>query len=267
MKSTFLALSASMLLGSAAALPADTSSTVKATSSAVSATSSTPSATPGPKKRGLSYNDPTLTTLFNGPNSQISWGYDWGQVPGTGFDSAYEFVPMLWNNAAGATDNWFAHVEAAIAKGTDHLLAFNEPDYSGQANMTPEEAAAAYLLWMEPFAGRVKLGAPAVTNGGAPMGLTWLAEFMGNCTLCTIDFVPFHWYDSAQNYWYFKAYIEQVYAQVQRPIWITEVCQRSAPFSRGEGGGLSFANDIYSSSTVMATMPPLSVSWRWSCRG
>ena len=59
---------------------------------------------------------------------------------------------------------------------------------------------------MQPFAGGAKLGAPAVTNGGSPMGLTYLEYFIGNCTGYTIDFIPIHWYGQWWNidylYWY-----------------------------------------------------------------
>jgi len=76
---------------------------------------------------------------------------------------------------------------------------------------------------MQPFAGKAKLGAPAVTNGAAPLGLTWLSSFISDCQLCTIDFVPIHWYDSATNIAYFKSYIAEAYAAGgNRPIWITE---------------------------------------------
>lgn len=47
---------------------------------------------------------------------------------------------------------------------------------------------------MEPYAGKVKLVGPAVTNGG---GVEWLQDFLGNCTACTIDAIAMHWYDSA----------------------------------------------------------------------
>ena len=100
---------------------------------------------------------------------------------------------------------------------------FNEPDNAGQSNLSPSAAAAGWKTYMEPFAGKAKLGAPAVTNGGAPSGLTWLGDFLTACSGCTIDFVPVHWYDSATNLAYFKSYIESAYkAGGNRPIWITE---------------------------------------------
>ena len=87
----------------------------------------------------------------------------------------------------------------------------------------PSDVAVQYKKWVHPFAGKVLLGSPAVTNGGDPMGLTYLQNFIGSCTSCRIDFVVIHWYDSATNIAYFKNYIPQAYAAGgYRPLWITE---------------------------------------------
>jgi hypothetical protein len=131
---------------------------------------------------------------------------------------------MLWDASAANTANWNTVAKKAIAAGADTLLGFNEPDYSGQANMDISTAVSAWKTYMEPLVGQgAQLAAPSVTNGGAPMGLTYLENFIGNCTGCHIDVCPIHWYDSATNVAYFKAYIPQAYAACgNKPIWITE---------------------------------------------
>lgn len=89
--------------------------------------------------------------------------------------------------------------------------------------MTPQAAANAYLTYMNPFAGRAYLGAPAVTNGGS--GLPWLTKFLALCTGCHIDFIPIHWYDSATNEAYLKWYVGQAKTIAgSLNLWITEVC-------------------------------------------
>jgi hypothetical protein len=55
-------------------------------------------------------------------------------------------------------------VNYAISRGTKNILTFNEPDLSSQANMSPHQAANTYLKYVQPFAGRVNLGGPAVTE-------------------------------------------------------------------------------------------------------
>jgi hypothetical protein len=76
--------------------------------------------------------------------------------------------------------------------GTTHLLAFNEPDIDSQANLTVTVAMAGYLDYLQPFAGKVKLGSLAVTNRGGHMGLGWLKDFLSRYSSCTIDFVAIH---------------------------------------------------------------------------
>ena len=112
---------------------------------------------------------------------------------------------MLWGdptNNPSYIGEWQGNASAAIQSGSRHLLAFNEPDVNG---LSPAQAAASYEQFMQPFASAtVKLGAPAVTNGGAPAGLAWLGDFLGNIG-------------------YFTSYLQQAYAAGgYRPLWITE---------------------------------------------
>lgn len=89
--------------------------------------------------------------------------------------------------------------------------------------MTAQEAADAWMTYMEPFAGRAKLVSPAVTNGGAPMGKAWLDAFMQACSQCTIDAVAIHIYDYCSNEPYYQSYIEEIAQAYGKPVWLTEV--------------------------------------------
>jgi len=152
----------------------------------------------------------------------VVWGYNWG--------SAYydlgnkEYVPLLWDNSTGTTDEWHANATAAINAGSKYLMSFNEPDLSTQSDMTPQAAAEAYRTWMMPFAGTdVKLGSPAVTNGGGATGLDWLDAFLTECCDCQVDFVPIHWYDSYSNTAYFQGQVQNASTVAGgRPVWVTE---------------------------------------------
>jgi hypothetical protein len=194
-------------------------------------TSSTPTLNPGNGKRGLAYSNNTYTHYFavTGQNSSVSWAYNYFSLPDTnygGLNPALTFIPMLFNDNPTLTNVFAANVNASITNyGTDAILSFNEPDscFGGSACMTVSASVAAYKAYIQPFAGRVLLGAPAVTNGGSPGSLTYLANFIGNCTGCTIDFVPIHWYASAYNIAYFEQYIAQAYnVSGGRPLWVTE---------------------------------------------
>jgi hypothetical protein len=195
---------------------AKVASAAKTTSAVATTTASSSSSA----KRGVAYNDASLTDAFASAGL-VSWAYNWGSSTSS-IASTLEYVPMLWGLDTSDITSWVTKATAAIASGSTHLLAFNEPDYSGQANLGYAAAAAGYLTYMQPFASKAKLGSPAVTNGGDPMGLTWLANFVSACSTCTIDFVAIHWYNggTAAD---FQAYITKAYAAGgNRPLWITE---------------------------------------------
>lgn len=179
-------------------------------------------ASSGAGKRGLAYNNGALTTCFTKSTAQLSWAYNWASAT-TGLSTVFEYVPMLWGLQSYHTSGWEAAANAALASGSKHFLSFNEPDLGSQANLSPAQAAAGHMKHLQPFAGRARLSSPSITNGGAPSGLTWLGNFLNACSGCTIDFVPIHWYDSATNVAYFKAYVTSAIAAAKgRPIWITE---------------------------------------------
>lgn len=197
---------------------AATTSSSAVASSTSSASQSTTSATSG-SKRGLAYNTASLTSAF----SKASWAYNWGNLAGTGLSSSLEYVPMLWGMGSHL-DGWAANVKTSLAAGSKHILAFNEPDMTTQASLSPSAAAQGYKDNIQTYASQASLGAPAITNSEtAGEGLDWLTQFMDACTDCTINFVPIHWYDNAPgDVDYFKNHTQKVYDAVKKPIWITE---------------------------------------------
>jgi hypothetical protein len=156
----------------------------------------------------------------------VSWFYDWGLVDES--TPTREFAPMTWGSN-GASD---ASVNTIIAKNSiTHLLAFNEPDNKGQANIT---TTAAIPLYKNLLRTGYRMGSPATTESQYRV---WLSEFanFANQDKLRIDFVAVHWYDWGN--WLtslnanpdpvalfnrFKAYVNNVYTLHQKPIWITE---------------------------------------------
>ena len=203
---------------------APTSSAVYSSSSAAASSSSTVStaaaASTGSGKRGVAYNDASLTDCFAG-SDYVSWGYNWGSAS-SGLGSSFNYIPLLWGTSDDFTSSWSENAKAAIAAGSTHLFSFNEPDLSSQANLSPAEAASAWTTYMEPFAGQAKLCAPAVTNGGGDMGLTWLSNFLDACTDCTIDCVSIHWYDSYSNTDYFQEQVTNATTVSGKPVFVSE---------------------------------------------
>ena len=157
---------------------------------------------------------------------KVGWFYDWG--PNDESTPTREFAPMAWGGG-GASD---ATVNTLITKNSlNHLLAFNEPDNKGQANIT---AAAAVPLYKNLLRAGYRTCSPACTESQYRV---WLSEFtnFANQDKLRIDVVAVHWYDwgtwltglnkspdPVTVFNRFKAYINNVYALYKKPIWITE---------------------------------------------
>jgi len=174
-------------------------------------------------KRGLVYNHPEFLPGFVGAGSKVSWGYNWDQKNNMGLD--LEFVPMLWSPSDNHAKTWSANANAAIASGSKCLLSFNEPDNAGQANLSPQVAADKHIQYMNPFQGKERIGAPAITNSGAAtQGVGWLKSFFAACGgNCAVDFIPMHWYATANSVNYFFNHLLDVHAvRPDLPVWITE---------------------------------------------
>jgi len=172
-------------------------------------------------KKGLSFNDASLTRDFN--SGQVSWAYNWDSAYSGSLPSGVTFFPMLWSADSSHTSAWSSHANAAIASGATHLLGFNEPDLSSQANMSPAAAASAWKTYMEPFNGRATLVSPAITNGAPPsMGTGWLDSFLSACNGCHIGAIAIHIYDSATNLGYYESYISGIASKYGKPVMVTE---------------------------------------------
>ncbi|GAA6017524.1 hypothetical protein JCM10207_008255 [Rhodosporidiobolus poonsookiae] len=196
-----------------------TTSTTSVAPTTTTATTTTAAAVPtyGPsKKKGVGLNTGSFAQNLN-----VSWAYSWGETRLSGIPAAVEFTPMKWN---GVDDDWLANAQTAINQGSKHLLGMNEPDLDSQANMSVDEVVTAWKKWMSPFYGKATLVSPAVTNGGAPMGIAFLEAFRDACPECwsQIGAASIHWYDAAWHTGYFTNYLTEAYQRLGKPIWLTE---------------------------------------------
>ncbi|KAI0367272.1 hypothetical protein BV20DRAFT_567837 [Pilatotrama ljubarskyi] len=181
-----------------------------------------PPSTSSAIKRGLSFNDASLTKSFT--SSQVSWAYNWDSAYQGDLPAGVTFFPMLFSAAPDHSTQWEANANAAIAKGSTHLLFINEPDLSSQANTSPQDAAQQWMQFMQPFAGKATLVSPAITNGAPPMGTGWMDSFLAECEKlgCQVDAIAAHIYDSATNVAYYQQYITDLGTRYNRPVLITE---------------------------------------------
>ena len=146
----------------------------------------------------------------------VGWFYDWNIAANSSLD--LEYVPIRQKRDwPGLDQDW-------KAKGSTHLLGYNEPDHKDQSNLT---VADAITSWPDLLATGLRLGAPAVSDGG----LGWLYEFMGKADAAglRVDFVAVHYYRATSDPGDAKGAADQLYRflkgihdRVKRPIWLTE---------------------------------------------
>lgn len=183
---------------------------------------------PKSAKRGVAFSFTQVTDLpLMSP--YISWDYNWGNTPSNDaamwFDAnEMDFCPMCWNGNY-STDKIRAFV--AAHPNTKYLLAFNEPNLTDQANMTPSKAAE---LWPPVVALakelNLKLVSPAMNYGtlaGYSDPIKWLDEFFAqpNVDVNDIYAISIHCYMSSASA--VQGYVEK-FEKYNKPIWMTEFC-------------------------------------------
>ena len=185
-------------------------------------------AMPKSAKRGVAFSFTQVTDLpLMSP--YISWDYNWGNTPSNDaamwFDAnEMDYCPMCWNGNYNA-DAIRAFV--AAHPNTKYLLAFNEPNLTDQANMTPSKAAE---LWPPVVALakelNLKLVSPAMNYGtlaGYSDPIKWLDEFFAQpgVSINDIDAIAIHCYMSSASA--VQGYVEK-FEKYNKPIWMTEFC-------------------------------------------
>ncbi|RPD61865.1 glycoside hydrolase [Lentinus tigrinus ALCF2SS1-7] len=153
---------------------------------------------------------------------KVQWYYTWNPSSAN-LNADLEFVPMLWGERQVA--QWGSTINDTIQSSkVTHVLGFNEPEISGQSNMSPSDGAALWKAHIEPLKAQgIHLGSPAPS--GAPAGKQWLLDWMDQCQGgCTVDFIAVHYYDI--NSTGFMEYLTDYHNTFQRPVWVTEwACQ------------------------------------------
>jgi hypothetical protein len=181
---------------------------------------------PGACKRGVAYNredGADAPALGQG----IGWWYNWSANPGADADAllaaGIEFVPMVFTGPPRQNIDVNALV-ASIPPGAKYLLGFNEPNFGAQANLTPQQAAAAWPQ-LEQIADQrgLKLVSPALNYCGGNCNETdpfvWLDAFFAACTGCRVDYVALHWYACDKSA---LRFILDKYEAYGKPVWLTE---------------------------------------------
>jgi hypothetical protein len=189
------------------------SSTPQATSAAPAAPSSSqapPSSSGGSGKVGIPWANGEESTLKNFITDKVSAIYNWTPLkPSNTF--GLQYVPMLWGTSQ------LAQFKSVVKPGyANVVLAFNEPDISGQANLDPETAAR---IWMANGDILRQQGYTTISPAVA-FSNDWLHAFFNACTGCKFDHMAAHIYATdAQDV---ITYLTQLHDTFGMSIWVTE---------------------------------------------
>jgi hypothetical protein len=147
------------------------------------------------------------------PRFSASWLYNWGWGTGQSLMPSQVFEPMQWGNWNMDTSTYSAwhSMEKPM-----YILGFNEPDQSGQAQMTTDQAIA---LWPQLQSMNLPLLSPACANdfGG------WLSDFYNKISAqgYRVNFTAVHDYPgpSASG---LMSTLQTAYNIWGRAVWLTE---------------------------------------------
>ncbi|MDE6126780.1 MAG: glycoside hydrolase family protein [Muribaculaceae bacterium] len=182
-----------------------------------------PAAAKSPK-RGLSENEFQFKAQMAAVAPGVSWFYNWAPEMGRYLadENVMEYVPMCWNGSYDADK-----IRAWVASHPDcgYLLGFNEPNFSNQANMTPQAAAA---KWPEVQALakelNLKLVAPALNTSPNPPyqdPTKWMDEFVALVGEDAFDYTAVHSYGGFQA---LKNIATTFHDRYGKDVWVTEFC-------------------------------------------
>lgn len=179
-------------------------------------------------KRGVSENQFSMGSMLEALEPGVTWYYNWGNTPGKGFNNevidfeGIEFVPMCWNanyNAEAIREYCKTHPQ------TKYILGFNEPNFTAQANMTPQKAAEAWPA-VQALAKELglKIVAPALNYSPNPPytdPLKWMDEFVALVGLDAFDYTAVHNYGGIGV---MKTIAGNFHQRYGKDVWVTEFC-------------------------------------------
>ncbi|MEN2413333.1 glycosyl hydrolase [Flavobacterium mesophilum] len=200
-------------------------------------------------KRGIAYGQNSTADLM-ALKPGISWWYNWGRVPENDTNANYasigiEYVPMAWGKLSDSEVQTFID---NIKPGAKYLLAFNEPNFTDGARLTPQEAVNAWAN-VEKIAAAKNLeivsASPAYNGpnnyGGYSDPVAWHNQFFLLCPDCKVDYIAFHTYDATASS---VVGVTGNLKTFNRPIWVTEFANRVI---QSEADKITFMRNVVSS--------------------
>jgi len=168
-------------------------------------------------KLGLAWGDWDNSDMgqLAGSGKRPTWFYTWSAWSIRQNTQGLEWVPML--HLPSQMNEWQQAKNTAGYYGkSPNFLFINEPDMNG---VSPGQAVDIWRREFQPFKNQGKrLGGPSVASNDA--GTNWMQQFMSQCSGCSIDFLPLHWYGARGDD--FINYVTMMHNKFGKNIWVTE---------------------------------------------
>ncbi|MES2923567.1 MAG: LamG-like jellyroll fold domain-containing protein, partial [Verrucomicrobiota bacterium] len=141
------------------------------------------------------------------------WHYNWDNNTTSPLD--WEYVPIRQQRW------WPAYPNGKI--GSTHVLGYNEPNNpveDSYESLNGGSVDAAIAAWPELLGSGLRLGSPAVTDGGE----AWLYEFIDKADAANlrVDFVAIHFYRCGYSAQQLYDWLYNIHVQTGRKLWVTE---------------------------------------------
>ena len=151
------------------------------------------------------------------------WFYNWN-VTSQAAACNYEYVAIK-------QQRWWPglpHLEGCEYLGVNHVSGYNEPNNSVEdayTSLNNGDVATAVGAWGELEETGLRVGAPAVTDGG----YSWIVDFINQAEAAgrRVDYIPIHYYRASNNdpssaASALRSFLKSVYDVAHKPIWLTE---------------------------------------------
>lgn len=168
-------------------------------------------------RRGLAWGTDNrwATTIAKGT---IEWYWHWEQGAVSEMPSRVEYVPNFWGPSKWGL--WNQRKKEISKMNSQRILAFNEPDVKGQADMDPKYAATLFMQELEPYRKKgIKVSSPQIV-----WDVDWMDKFLKALRAKggDVDFMAIHWYGGYKEINNLKTWVKKINKRYNKSVWLTE---------------------------------------------
>ncbi|PWN92907.1 hypothetical protein FA10DRAFT_263644 [Acaromyces ingoldii] len=155
----------------------------------------------------------------------VKWIHHWENAVVPQVEGKLDYVPMYWGPKKAG--KWNDRKKWINKHKPNYILAQNEPDVPGQANLSPKQAASEWIKELRHYQKKgIKISSPQIVYD-----IKWMDSFMKHLKQhgAKPDFMAVHWYGSWKDTAKLKKYIKRVHKRYNLPVWVSEygVTQKS----------------------------------------